>query len=186
MENLEDTAPKLVAELEAPKANPIVKLAAARALIALDARQTADVLMKHALADSWDIAQLIEPALARWKHVPMNAEWLKRLGDPATRSRVLLLSIQCVGAAEVKDAVGPLKTLALNKQQSPRCADGRGENSGAAQAGTTGRRCPAPGGKRPDCQPRRPSGGGRPVSQTPGAGRRTVIVAVGRGSPNRP
>lgn len=119
MTNLEDAAPKLVAELDAAQANPIVKLAAARALIALDARQTADVLMKHALADSWDIAQLIEPALARWKHGPMNAVWLKRLGDPATRSRVQLLSIHCVGAAEVKDAAGPLKTLALNKQLSP-------------------------------------------------------------------
>ena len=43
----------------------VVKLAAARALIALEARQSADVLMKHALADGWDLAQLIEPALAR-------------------------------------------------------------------------------------------------------------------------
>ncbi|MDB5341596.1 MAG: hypothetical protein JWN70_7215, partial [Planctomycetaceae bacterium] len=119
MANLEDTAPRLVAELEAPKANPIVKLAAARALIALDARQTADVLMKHALADSWDVAQLIEPALARWKHGPMNAVWLKRLDDPATRSRPLLLTIQCLGTAEFKTAVPRLRELALNKQLGP-------------------------------------------------------------------
>lgn len=119
MPNLEDTSPRLVAELEAPQANPTVKLAAARALITLDARQTADVLMKHALADSWDIAQLIEPALARWKHAPMTEVWLKRLNDPATRPRSLLLTIQCLGTAEIKTAVPRLRELALNKQLSP-------------------------------------------------------------------
>lgn len=119
MADLEDTAPRLVAELEAPQANPIVKLAAARALIALDARQTADILMKHALTDSWDIAQLVEPALARWKHGAMNDIWLKRLNDPATRSRTLLLTIQCLGTAEIKTAVPRLRELALNKQLGP-------------------------------------------------------------------
>ena len=39
MTNLEDAAPRLLAELEAPKANPIVKLAAARALIGLPTSQ---------------------------------------------------------------------------------------------------------------------------------------------------
>lgn len=119
MPNLQDAAPRLVVELEAPRSDPIVKLAAARALIVLDARQSADVLMKHALADSWEVAQLVEPALARWKHGPMYAVWLKRLNDPATRPRSLLLSIQCVGIAELIDAVPRLRQLSLNRASGP-------------------------------------------------------------------
>ena len=119
MPGLQDTAPRLIAELDAPKANPIVKLAAARALIALEARQSADVLMKHALADGWDLAQLIEPALARWKHGPMNAVWLKRLSDTTAKSRPLLLAIQCVELAEVKAALPRLRELALDKKLGP-------------------------------------------------------------------
>ncbi|MES2792438.1 MAG: hypothetical protein V4719_22665 [Planctomycetota bacterium] len=119
MPDLQDTAPRLIAELEAPKAHPAVKLATARALIALDARQSADVLMKHALADSWDVAQLIEPALARWKHAPMQSVWLKRLNDPATRSRPLLMAIQCISSVEMKEAAPRLRELALNRQLGP-------------------------------------------------------------------
>ncbi len=119
MTNLEDTAPRMLAELDAPKAHPLVKLAAARALIEIDARQSASVLMKHAQEGSWDIAQLIEPALARWKHAPMTAVWLKRLEDPASRSRPLLLAIQCCALAELKDSAPKLRKLALDTKQGP-------------------------------------------------------------------
>lgn len=119
MSGLQETAPQLLAQLEAPQAHPVVRLAVVRALIAIDARNSAAVLMKHAQSDGWEMAQVVEPALAEWKHAPMQAVWLKRLNDPATMPRPLLLTIRCISIIGLTDAVPRLRELALNSKLGP-------------------------------------------------------------------
>src|SRR5262249_53251073 len=66
MPGLREAAPPLLAALEAPDAHPVARLACARALITLDARQAAPALMALARSGGFEAARLLEPALARW------------------------------------------------------------------------------------------------------------------------
>jgi HEAT repeat protein len=65
-----------------------------------------------------DLRSLIEPALARWDFKPMRGEWLKRLQDPATPSRSMILAIQGLGAVGESDAAGPLLAMVLDANQA--------------------------------------------------------------------
>lgn len=113
MTDVSDMLPVLTEALEAPEAKPIVQHAAAHALIVLDARETAPVLMKHALNDGFDMAQLIEPALGRWKYAPMFSVWLRRLEDQATPRSPLVLAIQAAETVPLEQAAPSLRRLAL-------------------------------------------------------------------------
>src|SRR5262249_36803626 len=93
MPGLAETAPRLVEELEAPNVHPVVRLATARALGFLDARQAAPVLKKHAESGNFDLARQLEPVLARWQFAPMRPVWLGRLQDPQSSHGMLLLAI---------------------------------------------------------------------------------------------
>jgi HEAT repeat protein len=118
MPDLAETVPLLLAEMENPAAGPIVRLAMARALVALDARQTAAILMKHAATDGFDMARLLEPTLARWNHQPMRAVWLARLADPKTEHGPLLLALRAVGVLKLVEAVPHLRRLAFDARSA--------------------------------------------------------------------
>src|SRR5438552_17653908 len=62
MPGLGDAIPRLIAEVEAPDAHPVVRQAVARTLIALDARQAAPALMRHSQTGGFGAPPLIEPA----------------------------------------------------------------------------------------------------------------------------
>src|SRR5581483_8573528 len=68
MKGLESTIAPLLAALDRPEQHPTVRLALARTLIALDARESTPSLFRQARAGSSDLRDLIEPALARWDH----------------------------------------------------------------------------------------------------------------------
>ena len=75
------------------------KLAIANALIQLDVREAAADLYQFAASGNILVANRIEPALAKWKFEPIQAEWLKRIQDPTGLSATqLVLSAQ--GVAE--------------------------------------------------------------------------------------
>jgi HEAT repeat protein len=116
MPGLDETVTQLLKELEAADARPVVRLAAARALVALDARQAAEVLMRHAQADGSDAARLLEPALARWDYAPMRPIWLARLESPRTPREPLLLAIQAAAIVKLSDAIPHLRRLALDSK----------------------------------------------------------------------
>ena len=97
--------------------HPLVVLAAARALVALDARQAADELFEHALADGQDVAQVVEPALARWDYQPIRPVWLERLEDPQTQRRRLILAIDGLAAVGEPKAVPGLLELAQTRER---------------------------------------------------------------------
>jgi hypothetical protein len=113
MPDLLDTAAPLMNELDAKNQHPLVRLAVARALVVLDARQAADVLFKHAGTDGLDMAQLVEPALAKWNYQPARKIWLQRLSDNQTSPQLKLLAIR--GLATVGDTKASSKLLNLAK-----------------------------------------------------------------------
>jgi HEAT repeat protein len=116
MEGLETTVGPLVQALDQAGQHPAVRLAIARTLVALDAREAAPSLLQHGQADGREMREIVEPALARWDHRPARAVWLERLRDPTTPQRSLVLAIHGLALVREEQAVDPLRELALSKQ----------------------------------------------------------------------
>src|SRR5262249_34382604 len=91
VEGLEMFIAPFRAAVDQPDQHPTVRLAVARALVALEARDAAPSLLRIARADGAEMRNLIEPALARWDYRPAREMWLQRLGDPETPSWSLVL-----------------------------------------------------------------------------------------------
>src|SRR5262249_20236358 len=87
-------------------------MAAAQALIALEARDAAPSLFKQAQAGGNDLRQLVEPALARWDFKPARAVWLERLRDSAATPASLILAIQSLAAVREEKAADRLQEMA--------------------------------------------------------------------------
>lgn len=99
---LETMVGPLVAVLDRPEQPLAVRIAAADALIALDARQAAPSLFRQVATGNADLCYRIEPALASWGYDPMRAVWLEHLADRGTPPRPLALAIR--GLATVQEA----------------------------------------------------------------------------------
>ncbi len=115
MPDLADTAAPLAKALE--DAHPIVRIAAARALVAINARQFADQLLTRSEADGLDLMQVVDPALAAWDYQPARAVWLRRLSTGAPR-RLLTLAIQGLGQVREAESAVRLQEIALDPKQS--------------------------------------------------------------------
>jgi HEAT repeat protein len=111
VKGMETTADALVAALDQMDQDPAVRLAVARALIELDAKDAAPSLFKHAAAGPAELREIVEPALARWDYRPTRADWLARLRDAATPQRSLVLAIQGLAAVREADAADRLLEL---------------------------------------------------------------------------
>jgi HEAT repeat protein len=129
MKGLETTIPALLKALDRADQHPTVRLAAARTLIALEARQAEASLLRHAQSGG-ALDDLIEPALARWDYRPARAVWLKRLDDPTTPPRSLVLAIRGLGAVREKQAADRLRALVFSGM--PKGAGGQERKGGAS------------------------------------------------------
>jgi HEAT repeat protein len=89
----------------------LVRLALARALIELDARQAAPQLFEQTQSRERRLCDLIEPALARWEFRPAGPVWLERLGRSDTSAADLQLAIRGLAALRELKAGPPLKNL---------------------------------------------------------------------------
>jgi HEAT repeat protein len=116
--NFEDTAPVLVKLLDRDDVQPVVKLAAAQALIVLDNRASATVLSRHA-ADSLDFARLIEPVLAEWDDRSLQSVWLSRLKDRNATPGLMTFAIQAVPKTHLVEAIPHLREIVSDRQISP-------------------------------------------------------------------
>jgi len=105
--------PALARELDRPDAHPTVRLAAARALVVLDAKDSAAVLARAAAADA-DLREFADPALARWDFAPARAAWLDRISQPPTR-RGFVLAVRALGVVREPAAATRLRDLALDR-----------------------------------------------------------------------
>jgi len=119
MPGLAETVPALLKALEKQEHNPVVRLSAAKALIDLDARQTASALWKAANEGGIEMAQLVEPALGRWRHLPVLKAWIDRLEAPDTRHVLLVLAIEGVGATGEPRALPRLRSLVRDLDTPP-------------------------------------------------------------------
>jgi HEAT repeat protein len=97
--------------------SPAVRAAAARALVALDARDAAPALLKFATTDP-DVRDSIEPALAKWDYRPARAVWLERLNDPPPFRRAHVLAMQGLSTAKEVKAADPLRAIALSDRHA--------------------------------------------------------------------
>jgi HEAT repeat protein len=107
------TVPTLLRTLDQPDRHLSVRLAVARALIELDAREAAPRLFREAESDS-DLRAVIEPALARWDYRPARAVWLDRLGAPKPAGTGLLLAVRGLEVVREEKAIAGLRELVLS------------------------------------------------------------------------
>lgn len=119
MPGLKTAVTPLLRTLDQPEQHPTVRLAAAQSLIALDAKESAPNLFKHARTDGVEMGNLVEPALARWDHGPARAVWLERLSKSGLPRRDGLLAIQGLGAVREPKAIPRLRELALSPITDP-------------------------------------------------------------------
>jgi HEAT repeat protein len=114
---LEGTVESLRTALQRPDEQPLVRLALARALIALDARAAAGDLLAQAQAGNSDLRALVEPALARWDFRPARSMWLDRLRDPDTPVDRIELAIQGLATIREIKATESLRDIVLGKHR---------------------------------------------------------------------
>ena len=98
---VQQSIPSLIKIVSAQETHPAARYSAARALIVLDAQGAAPQLYEASQTHGADLRQLVEPALARWRHQKAYAVWRNRLAGAQARHRDLLLAIDCLG--EVAD-----------------------------------------------------------------------------------
>lgn len=109
--DMADARPDLRTILIAAGTHPAARFAAARALIVLDTRAAGQVLFETAQQSGSQLRQLVEPAVAEWDYQPARAVWLKRLDDPETNRRELLLAIRGLGKVGERLALPSLLTV---------------------------------------------------------------------------
>jgi HEAT repeat protein len=117
MSGLEGAIAPLMRELDRADQHPAVRLAAARALIALDARDAEPSLMNHAESAGAQFRELVEPALAKWDYKLARPVWLDRLNEPPPRHRSLMLAIESLATVREEKAIDKLRTLALSAEE---------------------------------------------------------------------
>ncbi len=116
MQGLDAARPELVAILEDPDSKLEVVRSAANALIALDSKDDAALLAKVAIQRKATVAQLIEPALARWKSSVMEDEWNSRIVERNASDSMLLLAMDGVASRGDKKVSQPLTAIVKNSR----------------------------------------------------------------------
>jgi HEAT repeat protein len=108
----------LLEALVRPNQKEVVRLAVARALIELDARQSAFQLFQQAKEGNQDFRNLIEPALAQWNFRPAGKTWLERLGRPDAIDGDLVLALRGLAALKENEAIPRLTELIHSQDAS--------------------------------------------------------------------
>lgn len=118
MEGLEVTVPRLTKAL-IEETDPQLRRAAAGALVALDASSAAAELAAVAKQDGLLLARLVDPALARWDHLPSRDGWLTRIEDTATPAGLRLLAIDALGTVREPRAATTLAKIVTDRDFPP-------------------------------------------------------------------
>jgi len=94
---LNEAIPRLEQILVAETSHAAARFAAARALIVLDSRASAEKLLTASQAYGSDLRQLVEPALATWDFGAAKQVWIDRLASAETGPRDLILAMRGLG-----------------------------------------------------------------------------------------
>ena len=119
MQGLQETAEVLLNVLRDESVHPIIELAVVQALIELDARESAPLLMDCVHSSNLELTAIIEPVLAQWDHKPMRAVWHKRLASKRTPRPLLVLAIEGLATAGDVTAAEALKKMAIDVKTPP-------------------------------------------------------------------
>lgn len=119
LEGLDAAVAPLMDLLRNPEEDRIVRLTAARALVTIDARRAAPLLFESAKPADLDMAEIVEPAFARWAYAPMRDRWLERLGRDVGLSRMHVLAIRGLAALGAKESSPRLLELAEDRSAPP-------------------------------------------------------------------
>lgn len=103
----------------AKETHAAARLALVQALVALDAKEAAQLLWDAAQTGNQQMRALVEPALARWKYPKAAAAWLQRL-DTNTPQPALVLALRGLGHMEQRDAADRIRDLLLDEATPPR------------------------------------------------------------------
>jgi HEAT repeat protein len=119
MKGLSDAVPELLKIVDAPDSHRLARLSAARALVALDAKQAVASLSQHLPTQGIAYAQIVEPALARWDYRPVRTIWIDRLSERNVRRGELQLAIRGLAVVKETSAARRLTTLAGDSAVAP-------------------------------------------------------------------
>ena len=114
MPGLADTVPLLI-ELTAVSQHPLVRKAAARALIRLDARSAAEPLLRGNQEDGLDTMLLTDPALAQWDYEPARIVWMERLDGPKFQPAGRISAIRSLAQVRHEPAAPLLSAVATDQ-----------------------------------------------------------------------
>lgn len=117
MTGLEEATEPLRSILRADD-DPIVRRAAASALVAIDARDAAADLAAAAARDGLLMAEIVEPALAKWGAASARDMWLARLSDPRCEPGLRSLAVESLGTVQATEAAEPLLVI-VNDDAAP-------------------------------------------------------------------
>ena len=109
--DLVELVPALETILTTPTSHPSARFAAARALIVLNARDSAPKLFEAGLSHGSELRQLVEPALADWDFGPVRTIWIKRLAAPEIRLSDTILAMNGLGKVRDASALTPLMAI---------------------------------------------------------------------------
>ena len=129
MEGLDEAIEPLTKNL-ASDSRLVVRLASARALVVLEASGAAETLFKQSQVDGLEMAQIVEPALARWNFEPMREIWRKRLDDVKADRKRSLLAIRGLGEVKDEQAVVAMRKIAMDVTQPPELRMAAGDSLG--------------------------------------------------------
>lgn len=120
--DITEAVPQLISALSTVDAHPLLRLAVVRALVVLDAREAAEILMDHAQrggATQAEMAELIEPALAAWGYPPMRKVWYERLNGSRPTGRPIVLAIRAAALTNLTESVPRLRELVMDRALTP-------------------------------------------------------------------
>jgi HEAT repeat protein len=134
MKGLDMAIEPLRSNLDQSPPNSVVRLVAARALIALDAKQTAPTLFKQLESANPQLREIIEPALSKWDYKPARGVWLSRLEAANSSPQSLVLALHCLATVKEDKAFSSALELALNESIPPSIRLGAGRTLGALRS----------------------------------------------------
>jgi HEAT repeat protein len=115
----DEAVPRLQKIATAEEFQPAARLAAAQALVDLDAKNSASALADSARKYGADFRLIVEPALARWDYRPLREVWQGRLNSTQVHYRDLVLAIRCLAIARDETSSRPLLQIVHDPVRSP-------------------------------------------------------------------
>jgi HEAT repeat protein len=107
----------LRAVLETAGEHPVTRTAAAAALVELDTRELADFLAGQTLLGPLPLRFVVEPALAKWDHLPSREVWLDRLRGGEANPELRRIAAQSLAQVGEPAAVEPLRNVLFSTHQ---------------------------------------------------------------------